>query len=58
MDTITKVKTHAVCRIPLVGCLLKTSEYKYISEDWQPINPEQQEFKRHLGVSSQLKSTH
>jgi hypothetical protein len=56
MDTITKVKTHAVCRIPLVGCLLKASEYKSISEDWQPVNKEQEDFKRHLGVSSQIKA--
>lgn len=47
-------KTHAVCRIPLVGCLLKASEYAGISEDWQPINEKQEAFKRHLGVSSQL----
>lgn len=47
-------KTHAVCRIPLVGCLLKASEYAKISEDWQPINEQQTKFKRHLGISSQL----
>jgi len=51
---LNQVKTHAVCRIPLVGCLLKASEEAGISEDWQPVNQEQEEFKRHLDASSQL----
>lgn len=48
------MKTHAVCRIPLVGCLLKASEYKNISENWQPINQAQENFKRHLELKNQL----
>lgn len=48
------MKTHAVCRIPLIGCLLKASEYKNLSENWRPSNQAQEKFTRHLEVKSQL----
>lgn len=54
METIHAVKTRAICRTPLVGCLLKASEYANISKDWVPVNPEQKEFKRHLDLSEEL----
>jgi hypothetical protein len=50
------VKTRAVCRVPLVGCLTKASEYKSLPNNWEPINDEQIEFVRHVQLSQELSS--
>jgi hypothetical protein len=46
--------TKSICRIPLVGCLLKASEYKEITENWLPVNEQQESFKRHLDFKNEL----
>lgn len=53
-DTMTSTKTRAVCRVPLVGCLQKASEYKSLPGEWGAINDEQRDFLRHLASKSEL----
>lgn len=53
-DTMTSTKTRAVCRVPLVGCLQKASEYKSLPGEWEAINDEQKDFLRHLSSKSEL----
>jgi hypothetical protein len=47
------MKTHAICRIPLVGCLQEASKYVNIPFDWQPINEKQESFKKHLNLEEE-----
>lgn len=53
-NTITSTKTRAVCRVPLIGCLQKASEYKSLTGGWVPKNDEQRDFLRHLETTSEL----
>jgi mRNA-degrading endonuclease HigB of HigAB toxin-antitoxin module len=50
------MKTHAICRTPLVGCLKEASNYANIPFDWKPINQEQEEFKRHLELNQETEN--
>lgn len=54
MSTTTKIKTRAICRIPLVGCLKKAEEYKSLTSDWQSRNEEQENFIRHVRLADEL----
>lgn len=54
MGIETAIKTRAICRIPLVGCLKKAEEYKSLTSDWQSRNEEQNNFLRHLRLADEL----
>jgi len=54
MQTLNAVKTRAICRIPLVGCLQKAEEYQSLQGNWQPTNDEQMVFMRHVDLAHEL----